>query len=371
MFVCSNEIQDRLLKIFQQLHQTPEISWEERETTKIITDIVEKEGCKVSRFENHTGLIAEIGSGKPVIAIRADMDALWQEVDGIFQANHSCGHDAHMTIVLGVLFLLKNTSFKGTVRFIFQPAEEKGQGALSMVDKQIVDDVDYLFGVHLRPYQEVPNGYCSPMIIHGACRFINGNIIGDDLHGARPHLGANAIEIGATLDQMLKTIHIDPLVPSSVKLTKFQAGGESSNIIPGNAEFSIDMRAQTNEAMEKMQSKIDLMIDALERFYEVKIPYQISSNVPAAVTNEDASDILKEAIFHVLGSDRCVPPIQTTGGDDFHYYKIKRPELKATMLGLGCDLKPGLHHPNMTFDQRAIFTGSTILATAVNIASNK
>ncbi|MGE8205789.1 M20 peptidase aminoacylase family protein [Heyndrickxia sp. NPDC080065] len=370
MFVCSNEVKDELLQIFHQLHQNPEISWEEKETTKFLKELVEKHGCRVSTFENSTGLIAEIGNGKPVIAIRADIDALWQEVNGKFQANHSCGHDAHMTIAIGVLFLLKNTELNGTVRFIFQPAEEKGQGALSMVEKQVVDDVDYLFGVHLRPFQEVPNGYCSPMIIHGACRFINGKIMGDDLHGARPHLGANAIEIGATLDQMLKTIHIDPLVPSSVKLTKFQAGGESSNIIPGHAEFSLDMRAQTNEAMEKMQAKIDLMIDALERFYEVKIPYKISSNVPAAVANADATNCMKKAIIQVLGIDNYVPPIQTTGGDDFHYYTIKRPGLKATMLGLGCDLKPGLHHPNMTFDHKAMFTGAEIIATAVVMTMN-
>ncbi|QQZ11286.1 M20 peptidase aminoacylase family protein [Heyndrickxia vini] len=371
MFVCSTEMKERLIVIFQHLHQNPEISWEEKKTTEYVKKLVEEAGCRVTTFKNHTGLIAEIGNGKPVIAIRADIDALWQEVNGTFQANHSCGHDAHMTIVIGVLMLLKNTPIKGTIRFIFQPAEEKGQGAICMVNEQVVDDVDYLFGVHLRPFQEVPNGHGSPMIIHGACRFIDGNIIGDDLHGARPHLGANAIEIGATLDQMLKTIHIDPLVPSSVKLTKFQAGGESSNIIPGHAKFSLDMRAQTNEAMDKMQGKIDLMIDALERFYEVKIPYQISSNVPAAVSNVDAVKKMKEAIIDVIGIDNYVPPIQTTGGDDFHYYSIKRPQLKATMLGLGCDLKPGLHHPNMVFDHEAIFTGSEILATAAIYAIEK
>lgn len=365
MFVTSNILKERLMNVFEHLHQNPEISWEERETTKYLKEFVEKEGCQVKTFDTGVGLIAEIGEGKPVIAIRADIDALWQEVDGTFQANHSCGHDAHMTIVLGVLLLLKDIDLKGTVRFIFQPAEEKGQGALSMVENYVVDDVDYLFGVHLRPFQEVEDGHCSPMIVHGACRFINGRIIGDDLHGARPHLGANAIEIGATLDQMLKTIHIDPLVPSSVKLTKFQAGGESSNIIPGHADFSIDMRAQTNEAMEKMQGKIELMVDALERFYEVKIPYKICSNVPAAVANDEATSIMKKAIIDQLGIDGYVPPVKTTGGDDFHYYTIKRPGLKATMLGLGCDLKPGLHHPNMTFNHKAIFTGSEILAAAV------
>jgi amidohydrolase len=365
MFVCSEDVKERLLTIFHHLHQNPEISWEEVETTKYLKLLLESEGFKVTIFENSTGLIAEMGQGKPVVALRADIDALWQEVEGEFSANHSCGHDAHMTIVLGVMFLLKKVSVPGTIRFIFQPAEEKGQGALKMVENQVLKDVEYLFGVHLRPHQEVPNGHASPMIMHGAGRFIVGNIIGDDLHGARPHLGANAIEIGFTLDQMLKTIHIDPLVPSSVKLTKFHAGGDSSNIIPGHADFSIDMRAQTNEAMEKIQEKIDIMMDALERFYEVKIQYHVSSNIPAAVENEHAMNVMKKAITEVLGHTKYVPPIQTTGGDDFHYYTIKHPGLKATMLGLGCDLKPGLHHPAMTFDRAAIFKGVEILATAI------
>lgn len=365
MFVCSEDLKARLHTIFHHLHQNPEVSWKEVNTTKYLNLLLESEGFRIKTFEHSTGLIAEHGQGKPVVALRADIDALWQELNGTFTANHSCGHDAHMTMVLGVMFLLKKVQVPGTIRYIFQPAEEKGQGALKMIENEVMKDVEYLFGVHLRPHQELSNGYASPMIMHGAGRFIVGSIIGDDSHGARPHLGANAIEIGFTIDQMLKTIHIDPLVPSSVKLTKFHAGGDSSNIIPGHAEFSIDMRAQTNEAMEKIQNKIDIMMDALERFYEVKIQYQISSTIPAAVENHHAINVMKTAITHVLGESKYTPPIQTTGGDDFHYYTIKNPGLKATMLGLGCDLKPGLHHPEMKFDREAIFKGVEILATAV------
>lgn len=368
MFTCSPPLKDKMLEIFHHLHHHPEVSWEEKETTTFLKNVLEKEGCRVQTFTHSTGLFAELGSGNPVIAIRADIDALWQEVDGTFQANHSCGHDAHMTIVLGMMYLLKEAILPGTVRFIFQPAEEKGTGALRMVEEKVVDGVDYLFGVHLRPIQEVRDGYASPCIIHGAGRFIEGEIIGEDLHGARPHLGANAIEVGASLVQMLQTLHIDPLVPSSVKLTKFHAGGESSNIIPGNASFSIDMRAQTNEVMAQMQKKIEGLFKTVEDFYSISIEYEIESDTPAAVENEQAQMIMAKAISTVLGEEKCIPPITTTGGDDFHFYTIQRPSLKATMLGLGCDLKPGLHHPYMTFNKEAMFKGSEILAEAVMLA---
>lgn len=151
------ELQDRLNEIFQHLHENPEISWKEYNTTAYITKFLEEEGVLYKVFDDCPGVIAEMGNGKPVIAIRADMDALWQEVDGKFKANHSCGHDAHMTIAMGLILQLKNEHWqKGTVRFIFQPAEEKGNGALKMVEKGAVDDADFLFGVHLRPIEELP-----------------------------------------------------------------------------------------------------------------------------------------------------------------------------------------------------------------------
>lgn len=135
------------------------------------------------------GLIAEIGTGDEVVAVRADIDALWQEVDGKWQANHSCGHDANITMVLGSLLLLKDRPLKHRVRFIFQPAEEVGNGACAAFERGAVDGVSHLFGVHLRPIEELPLGKVSPAIHHGAAYFLDGTIRGIDAHGARPHQG--------------------------------------------------------------------------------------------------------------------------------------------------------------------------------------
>lgn len=364
-------IEERVKATFHHLHNHAEISWEETETTAYLAKRLTEAGCKVTTFDDCTGVIGEYGnfdSSIPIIGLRADIDALWQEVDGTFQANHSCGHDAHMAMVLGTLWtLLQKPELRDdiAVKFIFQPAEEKGAGALKMVEKRVIDDVDYLFGIHLRPHQETKMGRATPVIVHGATRLYEGIIKGEDAHGARPHLTRNAIEIGAQIVHMLSHIRLDPRVPHSVKMTRFHAGGKSSNIIPGNATFSLDLRAQTNEAMAQLEGKVQDILDAVGASSGVQIEITHTDGIAAAQTSEEAIRIMKQAIAHTLGPDYVDPPLVTPGGDDFHFYTIKKPELKATMVGLGCGLKPGLHHPHMTFNHDALINGVNILTQAV------
>lgn len=363
-------LEERVHQTFQHLHNHPEISWEEVETTKYIKELLEQSGCRVTVFEDCTGVIGEYGTGEdvPVVGIRADMDALWQKVDGVFQPNHSCGHDAHMSMVLGVLWKLEQhpeLAGKIKVKFIFQPAEETDEGALKMVEKHVIDDVDYLFGVHLRPGQEIKMGQASPVIVHGATKTYEGVIKGEDAHGARPHLNVNAIEVGAQIVNMLNKIHLDPQVPCSVKMTRFQAGGKSTNIIPGSAAFALDLRAQTNEAMAELEKQVNDIFAAIRQLYNIDIEITNKNGTAAAVVNEEATKIMERAIVAVLGEEGLVPTLVTPGGDDFHYYTIKKPSLKATMLGLGCDLAPGLHHPYMTFNKDALIKGVEILYRAL------
>lgn len=194
-----NTIEEKVLSTFHYLHENAEISWEEVNTTKYIKETLEKYGCETITYVDATGVVGKYGNfskGLPVVAIRADIDALWQEVDGKFQPNHSCGHDAHMSMVFGVLWKLKETpELKDhvAIKFIFQPAEEVGEGALKMVEKGAVEDVDYLYGVHLRPIEETPMGSAAPVIVHGATKTIQVQVTGTDAHGARPHLNTNAI----------------------------------------------------------------------------------------------------------------------------------------------------------------------------------
>ncbi|MGM8364466.1 M20 peptidase aminoacylase family protein [Virgibacillus sp. W0181] len=366
-----DSINKRVIDTFAYLHDNAEISWEETETTKYIAKLLKDNNCYVETFVDCPGVIGKYGDfsrGLPVVAIRADMDALWQEVNGKFQANHSCGHDAHMSMVLGLLWKLQeNPSLKKeiAIKFIFQPAEEEGTGALKMVEKKVIDDVDYLYGIHLRPIQEMEMGRAAPVIVHGATQSIEAEIVGEDAHGARPHLNQNAIEIAAQIVTMIGKIHLDPRIPHSIKMTNFHAGGKSTNIIPGSCSFALDLRAQNNDLMDILERKVGYIFEAIENLYDVEINITNHTGVAAAKTDDDAISIMRQAIKTTLGEDKVDAPLITPGGDDFHFYTIKKPSLKATMIGLGCDLKPGLHHPKMAFNQEALMDGINILYHAV------
>ena len=158
--MTTQPLSSELQHIFNYLHANPEKSWHEFGTTQYIASYIKEMGLEPITFNDLTGLYVDIGSGSPVVGLRTDIDALWQEVDGVLQANHSCGHDGHMTMALGALKALqkKHQPEHGTIRVLFQPAEEKGAGALAFVEKGIVDTIDYLYGVHVRPVQELKNG---------------------------------------------------------------------------------------------------------------------------------------------------------------------------------------------------------------------
>ncbi|MFE4428950.1 M20 peptidase aminoacylase family protein [Peribacillus butanolivorans] len=365
------EIEPQVLEIFRHLHENPEVSWKEFQTTSYISKVIQQNGLEVTSFSDMPGVIGkwspEDSISNLTIGLRADMDALLQDVDGTFRANHSCGHDAHMTIVLGVLLLLRKMKIilPGTLKFIFQPAEEVGEGALKIIEKQVLDDVDFLYGLHLRPIQEIKYGQASSGIIHGSADTVFGEIHGFDGHGARPHLTLNAIEVISSIVEQIKGIRLNPQLSYSVKMTQVSAGGENANIIPGSSKFSLDLRAQTNEAMDELIEKVDDVLKKMSVFYQCQISFKHKERVYAASVDQEAAEFMEKAIENTLGAKGLVGPIITPGGEDFHFYTKERPAIKATMLGVGCDLEPGLHHPNMVFNHEAIFTGIEILTRVV------
>src|SRR5690606_38441881 len=148
------------------------LSWEEVNTTAYLCEALEQLGVPYETFPDQTGVVAvwDDGHPGPTVALRADIDALPHEWNGRRQAMHTCGHDAHMTIMLHALTCLKRCGFspQGRLKLLFQPAEETGKGALSFIRKGLVDDVDFLLGLHVRPVQDMPFGQVSAAIYHGA-----------------------------------------------------------------------------------------------------------------------------------------------------------------------------------------------------------
>jgi amidohydrolase len=369
-----NERGQAIQKTYADLHKLAEPSWQERKTSQYIQDALARVGIAFKTFEGHFGIIADIpGEGNEIVALRADMDALIQEVKGKVQPNHSCGHDAHSTMVLhtALAFVDCKPYLSKPVRFIFQPAEEKGEGALQMMQEGAMDDVHYLFGVHLRPRLEVPMGKVAPAIIHSSCSTIYGVIMGQQAHASRPQDGNNPIEAASFLIQALQNIRLKSPDCFSIKMTGLNAGGGSSNVIPETANFILDLRARTNEAMEELQVRAGDLLEKVGALTGTCISGTIKEFVPAARLNKDAIKLAEGAVASVLGEENVVDSCISQGGEDFHFYTLQNLELKATMIGIGCDLRPGLHHPDMQFNREALLYGTKILTSLLYNAASK
>ncbi|MFF5791971.1 amidohydrolase [Paeniglutamicibacter sp. NPDC012692] len=365
----------RIHEIWTQLHNHPEPSMQEFATADYLAELLGGAGIRITRFASFPGFTADVGEGEPRVGFRADMDALQQVVEETTKAVHSCGHDANMAVVATVMLELaeKAERLEGAVRAVFQPAEELGNGAELVARLGVTDGLEYLFGVHLRPQNELPAPCLAPSISHGACLFAVGTITGEDHHGARPHLGANAVDIALEISAGVQRLKVDPQIPSSAKMTMLRAGGENLNVIPGNGTFGLDLRAQTNEAMSVLRDGLVRVCRSVEASTGSTIELDFRDEVPAAVIGIQAEEILAQAITTTLGSEYLRPRVVTSGSDDFHFYTRRSPSLQASMLAVGANVQPGLHHPRMSFDHSALdrAVGVILEASQLALASSK
>lgn len=368
-----NEQRELIFQTYGELHQLAEPSWGEENTSKYIAEILRNAGLHVQTFTGHFGLVAEIkGEITDVIALRADLDALVQEVDGIIRPNHSCGHDSHSTMVLFTALALAKSGqkFKHKVRFIFQPAEEKGEGALKMMEEGALRNVKFLGGIHLRPAMEVQYNCAAPVILHGSTVSIKGVIKGVPAHAARPAEGNNPLEAAALLIQAIRQIRLKDEGNYSIKITELH-GGEASNLIPESSSFTFDLRARTNDIMKEVIEKAEHTIKKMAELTETTIEYKLVEYSPAAKKNLHAIELAENAILAILGKEGFQEVCNSPGAEDFHFYTLKNPEIAATMIGLGCDLHPGLHHPKMAFNHEAMIYGAQILTKLLIEADQK
>jgi len=363
------DIAKKVLELYSVLHEMPEAAFAEHKTSAFLAKQLKAAGYAVRTGVGETGVTGKLDSGKPgpVVALRADMDALSHTIDGKDVAIHSCGHDAHSSMTLTAATEIARRGLKaGALKIVFQPAEEVLTGALKMIDDGAIADVDVLIGMHLRPIQEAKKGQATPALYHGASYILEGSIKGKAAHGARPHLGVNVIDAAASVVGAVNAIRTNPMVPSSVKVTKLQAGGSALNVIPDNAYLAIDLRSQENGLMEDLIQKVTRTVEAAAATVGAEATVTVKGGVPAAEYTSDIIETAKQAITDVLGQKALLPPIITPGGEDFHYFIKRKPTLKVGYVGLGCDLTPGLHNPSMKFDKSAMEDGVKILLHMVN-----
>lgn len=360
---------EEIFAFSDELHSFPELGYKEEKTAAKLASALEAAGFSVERnVGGCTGVIGTLKGSEPgpVFAVRADMDALpIQEDSGHPHSSqnpgvmHACGHDAHMTIVLYASILAAQAGIrKGTLKVVFQPAEELLTGALSILKSGLVSDVDEMVGLHLRPIQEARLGEASPALMHGSAYVVRAAIEGKSAHGARPHLGINSADAAAAVVGCINAVRVDPRVSHSFKTTSIIAGGKASNIIPESAQLVIDVRAQNNETMKEILEKLETAVVHGALAVGAKGVIESVQGTPSAEYNDDLVEEVRQTICEVLGSS--LPAIVSPGAEDFHFYATEG-KIKTAYIGLGADLEPGLHSEKMRYNPEALIIGAKIL----------
>jgi amidohydrolase len=357
----------------------PELSFEEVETGKKIAEILRKHGIEVKEQVGKTGLVGILKGGKPgkVVGLRADIDALpITEINEVSYKStvegkmHACGHDSHMTSLIGAAMILSKVrdQIPGTVKFIFEPAEEINQGAKAMIaDGALKDpDVDAIYGLHNSPNIDAEKVGVKEGPLMAAVDTIKIKIHGESGHGAVPHKARDAIVSASAVVMNLQTIvsrKISAFETAVVSIGTFH-GGKANNVISETVEMTGTCRTYNPEVRKQLP---DLMRNIVEKICEAhhttgELEYEFT--LPAVMNEKKTAAIGKKAVAKIVGEEGVVMPELTGGGEDFALYQQKVP---GTFYFLGVrNEEKGIvnewHSQNFNIDERALWVGAGIYA---------
>ena len=378
-----------LLNIRHQIHRHPETAFEEVETTKLIKKVLDDAGIENHPNGDSTGVIGLIHSAKegPVLAIRADIDALpIKENTGLpFSSEvpgkcHACGHDLHTTVLLGAARLLKEyqNDLCGTIKLIFQPAEEVMTGAAKTIANGALENPkpDFILACHTWP--DMPAGSIGVRkgTMLGASDSFKVKVIGKGGHAAHPQKGIDPVVIAAHIITQLQTIvsrrvaAIDPVV---VTVGHLEAG-TAANIIPNEAYFEGTVRTQSNETRKHVAEILEQLAVGTARAMGGDAEVSYTFGVGPTISDDHLVDQISETVTEILGSDKLLQvPSPSMGSEDFARYLEHIP---GAIFRLGThndapESKLALHNASLLFDEKAIPTGvATMVGAAFKITGS-
>jgi amidohydrolase len=363
----------KLVAVRRDLHQHPELSGHEFRTAETIIQFLKNAGfSNISRVAN-TGVIAEIPgpSHTPWIILRADTDALpiKEETNLAFSSvnegiMHACGHDGHTAMLLGAAELLaKETNLPAPVRFIFQPAEEKGAGAKAMIQEGVLENAGMIFGGHLDRHYLTGTLVVTDGPVNASTDTFLVEILGQGAHGARPHESIDAVVVGSLLVMALQTIvsrEVDPAFPSVVSIGRFQSG-TASNVIAGQATLEGTIRAQHPKVRKHLHTAIQRIAKSIGQLHGANITTTIHLGTPPVINSPEMAALSRQGAALTVGQENVLP-LRTAnmGGEDFSYYLEKVP---GAYIRFGSQV-PGLesfpaHSSKFDFDEQALAVGAS------------
>ncbi|WP_138754085.1 amidohydrolase [Paenibacillus sinopodophylli] len=372
-------IEQQLVAIRRQLHENPELSHEEFQTTAAIQGWLTEAGIRIVDYGLKTGVIAEVGglNGGPVVAVRADIDALpIQEETGLSFASkvsgkmHACGHDFHTASILGTAFLLKEREqeLRGTVRFLFQPAEEKAKGAGQIIASGALEGVEAVFGMHNKPDLPVGTiGIKEGPLMAAADGFVV-EVEGVGTHAAVPEAGIDPIVTAAHIITALQSIvsrSVSALDSAVISVTRLHAG-TAWNIISDKAVFDGTLRTFDEKVRLSVRERFEQVVNGVASAFATKANVKWLEGPPAVVNDEiwaDQAAVTAEAAGLVV-----VKPKPSPAGEDFAFY-LK--ETAGLFVFLGTDGPQEWHHPAFDLDEKALPIAASFFASLASDALRK
>lgn len=367
----TEHIKDFIEQEFYYFHKHPELSYEEYETTKRLKSDLEKADIRIEDNDLKTGVIATIGHGKRVVALRADIDALkitentdlpYKSVnEGIM---HACGHDSHASAVLGAALLLKEAeeSLNGTVRIIFQPAEEAPGGANEIIKAGGLKDVEAIFGVHSAPIFKVGTLGIAQGPTCAAVEKFKIVLKGKGTHAAHPELGVDPLLAASQFVGAVQSIvsrNITPGDPAVVSVTRLDAG-TSWNIIPDSVELEGTIRTYSKEARSLAKTTFERILKGTALSFGVSAELSWVVEIPATDNDKDLSEFAT-MVARDLNFDVQKSP-QSMGGEDFSLYQEK---VKGLFIQFGTGHGAPNHNPLFKVDPKAIYPTSVYLSELI------
>jgi amidohydrolase len=375
MLKQAHAITEELIEWRRDFHMHPEIGFDVHRTAGIVADELEKMGYRVTRGVGKTGVVADIGEGGKMVAIRADMDALpLQELnDTDFKSTienkmHACGHDSHTAMALGAARLLANEKLNGRIRFLFQPSEETADeegksGAVRMSEEGAMEGVDYVIAQHVDPTQPVGTIAINAGPCSGGVDSWFATIQGKGGHGAYPHTTVDPFFLLAHVIIALNGIvsrRLDPFAPAVVSIGSIH-GGFTENVIPDSIKITGTMRFTTPETQKQIHDEMKRAFEvakALGGDYELKIEI----GAPPMINDEFVSKVMEEAGKDLLGAENVQEMHKSLGAEDFGSFMAHAP---GAMYTIGVQKKGHedylLHHPKFDLDERALPIGTAML----------
>ena len=368
--------EEELREIRHQIHENPELGLQEFKTSALVAEKLRQWGYEVEQGLATTGIVAtlKVGDGEKSIGLRADMDALpIYENSGKPWASkhpglmHACGHDGHTTILLGAArYFAETRRFNGTLRLIFQPAEEMINGCEIMVKEGLFDHFpcDVIFGMHNMPGLPVGKFYFQPGALMASMDQFHITVRGCGGHGAIPHKAIDPVLVAAHITTALQSIvsrNVDPLEAAVITVGSIVAG-EAANVIPDSAEMKISVRSLSRDTRQLLLTRIPALAQAQAASFGATAEVTHVNGTPVLVNDEEMARFAWQVACKTFGEERAefgIKPLM--GSEDFSFMLEAQPKGGFLLFGNG-DVGEGscmVHNPGYDFNDASLVPASS------------